>query len=102
MKKNLISKKILKSIQSAIGRKKINYFLHEPNLNKNDNKMVNKCINSKFVSTVGKFSELFSKELKKFTKAKYVLCLNMPQHTLDYRNNRKLPSFFLLFLRVYI
>ena len=76
MKKNLISKKILKSIQSAIGRKKINYFLHEPNLNKNDNKMVNKCINSKFVSTVGKFSELFSKELKKFTKAKYVLCLN--------------------------
>ena len=27
MKKNLISKKILKSIQSVVGRKKINYFL---------------------------------------------------------------------------
>tara|TARA_X000000950_G_scaffold288608_1_gene406271 strand:+ start:16311 stop:17477 length:1167 start_codon:yes stop_codon:yes gene_type:complete len=76
MKKNLISKKILKSIQTTIGSKNINYFLHEPNLNKNDNKMVNKCINSKFVSTVGKFSDLFSKELKKFTKARYVLCLN--------------------------
>ena len=75
MKKNLISKNILKSIRSAIGRKYRNYSLHEPNLSSKDKLMVNKCIKSKFVSTAGKFSEVFSNELKKITKAKYVLCL---------------------------
>ncbi len=75
MKKNLISKNILKSIRSAIGRKYRNYSLHEPSLSSKDKLMVNKCIKSKFVSTAGKFSEVFSNELKKITKAKYVLCL---------------------------
>jgi|TARA_B100001964_G_C14244934_1_gene606923 perosamine synthetase len=75
MKKNLISEDILKSIKFVIGKKKKNYFLHEPSLNKKDRILVNNCIDSNFVSTVGKYSELFSNELKKITKAKYVLCL---------------------------
>ena len=75
MKKNLISEDILKSIKFVIGKKKKNYFLHEPSLNKKDRILVNNCIDSNFVSTVGKYSELFSNELKKITKAKYALCL---------------------------
>lgn len=75
MKKNLISRDILKSIKFVIGKNKKNYFLHEPSLNKKDRILVNNCIDSNFVSTVGKYSDLFSNELKKVTKAKYVLCL---------------------------
>jgi len=75
MKKNSISRKILNNIKLVVGKEKKNYFLHEPSLNKNDKKIVGNCIDTNFVSTVGKYSNLFSNELKKITKAKYVLCL---------------------------
>jgi len=101
MKKNLISKDILKSIKFVIGKKKKNYFLHEPSLNKKDRILVNNCIDSNFVSTAGKYSELFSKQLKKITKAKYVLCLvsgtsalHLAINILDIKKNEEvlLPS----------
>ena len=49
------------------------FFLHEPSFDKKDKENVNDCIKSTFVSTSGKYSDLFEKNLKKYTKSRYVI-----------------------------
>jgi perosamine synthetase len=49
------------------------YFLHEPELTKKDEKIVVDCVKSKYVSSTGSYSDLFEKNLKNFTKSKYVV-----------------------------
>ena len=50
--------------------------IHEPVLKGNEKKYINECINDGWVSTSGKFINKFENKIKKFTKSKYVLCLN--------------------------
>ncbi len=51
--------------------------LHEPVFNGNEKKYLNECIDSTFVSSVGKFVDEFEIEMAKYTGAKQaVVCVN--------------------------
>ena len=47
--------------------------LHEPKFIGNEKKYLNKCIDTTFVSSVGKFVDKFEKKIAQFTKAKYAV-----------------------------
>ncbi len=47
--------------------------LHEPKFIGNEKKYVNQCIDSTFVSSVGKFVDNFEKKIAKYTGAKYAV-----------------------------
>ena len=47
--------------------------LHEPRFIGNEKKYLNECVNSTFVSSVGKFVEKFEKKITKYTGAKYAI-----------------------------
>ncbi len=51
--------------------------LHEPKLTGNEKKYINECLDSTFVSSVGKFVDLFEKKLADFVGVKKaVVCVN--------------------------
>ena len=47
--------------------------LHEPRFIGNEKKYLNECIDSTFVSSVGKFVDKFEEEIAKYTGAKYAV-----------------------------
>src|SRR6056297_3823600 len=47
--------------------------LHEPKFLGNEKKYVNECIDSTFVSSVGKFVDQFEEKVKEYTGAKYAV-----------------------------
>lgn len=47
--------------------------LHEPKFIGNEKKYINECINSTFVSSVGKFVDKFEKKMAKYLGSKYVI-----------------------------
>ena len=47
--------------------------LHEPLFNGNEKKYLNECIDSTFVSSVGKFVDLFENKIAEYTGAKYAI-----------------------------
>ncbi len=47
--------------------------LHEPRFRGNEKKYLNECIDSTFVSSVGKFVDLFEQKIAEFTGAKYAV-----------------------------
>ena len=49
---------------------------HTPNFRGNEKKYLNECIESTFVSYVGKFVDLFEKKLAKYTNSKFVVATN--------------------------
>jgi perosamine synthetase len=49
--------------------------LHEPRFSRNASKYVQECIDSTFVSSVGKFVDRFEKELAEYTGAKYAVAV---------------------------
>lgn len=51
--------------------------LHVPNLNGNEKKYLNECIDSTFVSSVGKFVNSFEEKVAEYTEAKHaIVCVN--------------------------
>lgn len=51
--------------------------LHVPNLNGNEKKYLNECIDSTFVSSVGKFVNSFEDKVTEYTEAKHaIVCVN--------------------------
>ena len=50
--------------------------LHEPTLLGNEKKYLQECINSNWISTSGKFIDLFEKKICRFTKSKYAIAVN--------------------------
>ena len=64
---------ITKVIQNAIGKQSAE--LHEPCFSGNESKYVQQCIDSNFVSSVGKFVDRFEKELAEYTGAKYAVAV---------------------------
>lgn len=51
--------------------------LHTPTLKGNEKKYLNECIDSTFVSSVGKFVNLFEQKVAEYTKSKYsIVCVN--------------------------
>jgi len=49
--------------------------LHEPEFTGKENFYLKKCIESTFVSSVGKFIDLFEKKIKKITKSKHAIAV---------------------------
>ncbi len=47
--------------------------LHEPKFVGNEKKYLNKCIDTTFVSSAGKFVDLFEKKISKYTNSKYAI-----------------------------
>lgn len=47
--------------------------LHEPRFLGNEKKYVNECIDSTFVSSIGRYVDIFEKEIAKYTGAKYAV-----------------------------
>lgn len=50
--------------------------LHEPTLLGNEKKYLQECINSNWISTSGKFIDLFEKKICSYTKSKYAIAVN--------------------------
>ena len=74
MNKSNIHQKIIKKIRQVTGDGKV--FLHEPVFWGDEKKNLINCINTTFVSSVGKYVNIFEKKLKNYTKSKYVLVTN--------------------------
>ena len=70
-----LAQKIITAIQNAIGTQSA--ALHEPSFSGNESKYVQECIDSTFVSSVGKYVDRFEKEIADYTGSKYVVaCSN--------------------------
>ncbi len=67
MQSKTIESYILKGLKKVVGKKSKQ--LHEPIFLGNEKKYLIDCINSTYVSTVGKYVNLFENKLKKYTKA---------------------------------
>lgn len=66
----------IKYIKEVYGNKEF-IPLHEPHFSGNEKKYLNECIDSTFVSSVGKFVDQFEEQLAKYTGAKRaVVCVN--------------------------
>ena len=68
-----LAENITNAIQNAIGKQSAE--LHEPCFSGNESKYVQQCIDSNFVSSVGKFVDRFEKELAEYTGAKYAVAV---------------------------
>ena len=64
---------ILRAIRSVVGLDPV--ALHEPSFEGNEWLYLKECLDSKYVSSVGKFVNQFEFELAKFTGAKYAVCV---------------------------
>ena len=70
-----LSQAIVESIQQALNGPEEFVPLHEPCFSGNESKYVQECIDSTFVSSVGKFVDRFEKELANYTGAKYAVAV---------------------------
>ena len=68
-----LSQEILTAIQNAIGKQSA--VLHEPLFSGNESKYIQECIDSTYVSSVGKFVDRFEEELSSYTGAKHVVAV---------------------------
>ena len=59
-------------VKEAYGTKK-NIPLHEPKFKGNEKKYLSQCIDTNFVSSVGKFVDQFEKKIAKYTGVKYAI-----------------------------
>ena len=64
---------IANSVKKFTGKKASS--LHEPIFYGNEKKYLNKCINTGYVSYVGKFVNLFEKKICNYTKSKHAVAL---------------------------
>jgi len=70
----LLPEKIVNTFKHIFPNKKDTFIpLHEPSFQGNEWKYVKECIDSTFVSSVGKFVDDFEKELAKFTGSKFAI-----------------------------
>ena len=74
MSKFNIHQQIIKKVRQVTGDGKV--FLHEPVFWGDEKKNLVNCVNTTFVSSVGKYVNIFEKKLKNYTKSKYVLVTN--------------------------
>ena len=68
-----LGENITAAIQSVAGFDPV--ALHEPNFDGNESKYLMECLDSTYVSSVGKFVDLFEAELANYTGAKYAVSL---------------------------
>jgi perosamine synthetase len=67
-----LASQIVDAIQSVVGSSAV---LHEPRFNGNEWKYLKECLDSTFVSSVGKFVDLFESDLAAYIDAKHVVAV---------------------------
>lgn len=72
---NHLANKINNAIRTGLSLSKENIYLHEPHFTGKENNYLNDCINSTFVSSVGKFVDKFENDLANYTGSKYVIAV---------------------------
>lgn len=101
-KRTYFINEFLKSLRKIYKDKNRKYDLHHPIFSNFDKKMLNYCIDSTYVSSVGNLVNKFEKKLSKFTKSKYVVCtingtsaLHIALKLIGLKNNEEVlvPSF---------
>ncbi len=73
MKNLMMSEEVLRAIVRTIGTRKVS--LHEPEFLGNESKYLEECLDSTFVSTVGKFVNEFESQLSEFTGVKHAIAV---------------------------
>ncbi len=68
-----LPKKILKALKDTIGNGP--FLLHEPTFSGNEWKYLKECLDSTFVSSTGKYVDIFEKKLVEFTDSKYAIAV---------------------------
>ena len=68
-----LSEQVIAAIQTVIGSGPV--VLHEPSFNGNEWLYLKECLDSSFVSSVGKFVDRFEADLASFTGAKYAVAV---------------------------
>ena len=71
-KPSTLAAQIIDAIQSVTGASAV---LHEPRFNGNEWKYLKECLDSTFVSSVGKFVDRFESDLAVYTGAKHVVAV---------------------------
>mgnify|MGYP001433040428 CR=1 FL=1 len=66
-----IVKDIMHAVQRVVGQGQVS--LHEPSFNGNELKYLKACLDTTFVSSVGRFVDQFENDLAEFTGAKHVI-----------------------------
>lgn len=69
-KKDLIIENLIQNIESVLPKTEGFVSLHEPFFNGNENKYVKECIDTGWVSSVGKYVDLFEEKLAEYTGVK--------------------------------
>jgi perosamine synthetase len=72
-KPHLLSDQVVSAIRAVVGNKPA--VLHEPNFNGNEWLYLKECLDSTFVSSVGKFVDRFELELASYTGAKHAVAV---------------------------
>ncbi len=75
MSSSLLIKTIKKSLRSVLPDNNQFYSLHEPSFNGNEWKYMKECLDTGWVSSVGKFVDRFEVQLAEFTGAKYAVAI---------------------------
>lgn len=70
---NLLSQKIVDAIRSVVGNEPVG--LHEPQFTGNEWTYIKECLDSTFVSSVGKFVDRFESDLVQYTGAKHAVAV---------------------------
>jgi perosamine synthetase len=70
---NDLGKSVVRAIRTALGLDSA--VLHEPSFNGNELHYLKQCIDSTFVSSVGKYVDQFESKLAEFTGSKYVVAV---------------------------
>ena len=71
-KPSTLASQIVDAIQSVVGSSAV---LHEPRFNGNEWKYLKECLDSTFVSSVGKFVDRFEADLIAYTGAKHAVAV---------------------------
>lgn len=72
-KTSLLPSQVVNAIKHVVGSNPVG--LHEPYFIGNEKKYLNECLDSTFVSSVGKFVDRFENELVSYTGAKYAVAV---------------------------
>jgi aminotransferase in exopolysaccharide biosynthesis len=68
-----LGENVVEAIKSVVGPNRV--ALHEPSFDGNESEYLKECLDSTFVSSVGKFVDQFEAELANYTGAKYAVSL---------------------------
>jgi perosamine synthetase len=75
MKENLDYKAVLNALKSVLTPNKTPLSLHEPQFSGNEWKYVKECLDTGWVSSVGKYVDRFEKDLTEFTSTKHAVAV---------------------------